>query len=138
MLPETHTATTPDTLPAATETSPIVVNAGRPVAPAEDGGARLMRRAGPLLGLGSLAAIALGVTLFAGPRGAPTAVPAPEPTYELVATCKGPLLRRNLEQLVRRNDGKLFYKDDRGTLTAIADDVKPDEVCRSVGKKFWQ
>lgn len=138
MLPETRTATTPDTLPAATETSPIVVNAGRSVAPAEDGGARLMRRAGPLLGLGSLAAIALGVALFAGPRGAPTAVPAPEPTYELVATCKGPLLRRNLEQLVRRNDGKLFYKDDRGTLTAVADDVKPDEVCRSVGKKFWQ
>ena len=73
--------------------------------------------------LGSLAAIALGVALFAGPRGAPTAVPAPEPTYELVATCKGPLLRRNIEQLVRRNDGKLFYKDDRGTLTAIADET---------------
>ena len=138
MLPETLTAARPDTLPEPAEPSPIVVNAGRPVVPAEDGGARLMRRARPLLGLGSLAAIALGVALFAAPRGTPPVAPAPEPTYELVATCKGPLLRRNLEQLVRRNDGKLFYKDDRGTLTAIADDVKPDEVCRSVGKKFWQ
>ncbi len=84
-----------------------------------------------VLGIGALAAI-----LAATPRPAPA--PIPEPTYELVTTCKGPLMRRNLEQVVRRNDGKRFYKDDRGVLTPIADDVRLDDVCRSTAKKFWQ
>lgn len=96
-----------------------------------------MRAAGPFLGLASVAAIGILIWTFVGQRG-PAPVAAPAPSYELVATCKAPLLRRNAEQLMRRDDGKLFYKDAHGALTPVADDADPDKVCRNVGKAFWK
>ncbi|RYD75470.1 MAG: hypothetical protein EOP84_18275 [Verrucomicrobiaceae bacterium] len=57
-------------------------------------------------------------------------------TYELVANCKSAFMRRSREQIVRRSDGKLFYKDASGNLTGIAEDADIDQVCKTVDKRL--
>jgi len=55
----------------------------------------------------------------------------PPPTYSLVMTCDGPFMRRTKEAVMKRDsDGKLYYKNYDGRLSAIAEGAKLKDICR--------